>query len=107
MIAFDMGGTTAKCALIEDCRFEIQPTYFVGGYDRGFPVRTAVLDIVEVGAGGGSIAAVDDSGRLRPMQGPAPRRLPSRAGGLRARWHRADRHGRQPPPGSYRPRSLP
>ena len=65
MIAFDMGGTTAKCALIEDCRFEIQPTYFVGGYDRGFPVRTAVLDIVEVGAGGGSIAAVDDSGRLR------------------------------------------
>ena len=65
MIAFDMGGTTAKCALVEDGRFEVQPTYYVGGYDKGFPIRTPVLDIVEVGAGGGSIAAVDTNGRLQ------------------------------------------
>lgn len=63
LIAFDMGGTTAKCALVEHGRFEVQPTYYVGGYDYGFPLRTPVLDIVEVGTGGGSIAHVVD-GRL-------------------------------------------
>jgi N-methylhydantoinase A len=56
VIAFDMGGTTAKCTLTEDGRFDVLGTYWVGGYERGFPIRTAVLDIVEVGAGGGSIA---------------------------------------------------
>jgi N-methylhydantoinase A len=65
LIAFDMGGTTAKCALVEDGRFEVQPTYYVGGYDKGFPIRTPVLDIVEVGAGGGSIAWIDAQGRLQ------------------------------------------
>lgn len=65
MIAFDMGGTTAKCALVEDGVFAVQPTYWVGGYARGFPIRSPVLDIVEVGAGGGSIAWVDPQGRLR------------------------------------------
>ncbi len=64
MIAFDMGGTTAKCALIEDGSFEIQSIYYVGGYDHGFPLKTPVLDIVEVGAGGGSIASVDALGSL-------------------------------------------
>ncbi len=64
VIAFDMGGTTAKCALIQDGQFDVQPIYYVGGYERGFPLKTAVLDIVEVGAGGGSIAAVDPHGRL-------------------------------------------
>ena len=38
--------------------------YFVGGYDTGFPIRNSVVDIVEVGAGGGSIAWVDANGRL-------------------------------------------
>ena len=64
LIAFDMGGTTAKCALVLDGKFEVQPVYYVGGYDRGFPLRTPVLDIVEVGAGGGSIAWLDASGAL-------------------------------------------
>ena len=64
VIAFDMGGTTAKCALLEDFRFDIQATYDVGGYDYGFPVRTPVLDITEVGTGGGSIASIDASGAL-------------------------------------------
>lgn len=64
LIAFDMGGTTAKCTEIVDLRFEIQATYYVGGYERGFPIRTPVLDIAEVGTGGGSIAYVDEAGQL-------------------------------------------
>ena len=64
VIAFDMGGTTAKCAVIENGRFEVKSPYYVGGIERGFPVRGAVLDIVEVGAGGGSIAWLDEQGRL-------------------------------------------
>ncbi len=65
VVAFDMGGTTAKCALVEDGGFSVLSTYWVGGYARGFPIRSPVLDIVEVGAGGGSIAWVDPQGRLR------------------------------------------
>ena len=64
-IAFDMGGTTAKCAVVENGRFDVKSPYYVGGMERGFPVRGAVLDIVEVGAGGGSIAWLDDQKRLR------------------------------------------
>ncbi|MBR1172743.1 hydantoinase/oxoprolinase family protein [Bradyrhizobium sp. KB893862 SZCCT0404] len=65
VVAFDMGGTTAKCALVEDGRFDVISTYWVGGYERGFPIRTPVLDIVEVGAGGGSVAWVDENKRMR------------------------------------------
>ena len=64
LIAFDMGGTTAKCAVIRDGAFSLHSPYFVGGYDTGFPIRSSVVDIVEVGAGGGSIAWIDDAGRL-------------------------------------------
>jgi N-methylhydantoinase A len=64
IIAFDMGGTTAKCAVVENGRFEVKSPYYVGGYERGFPVRGAVVDIVEVGAGGGSIASLDGLERL-------------------------------------------
>jgi len=63
-IAFDMGGTTAKCALVQDGRFDVKSAYYVGGYQRGFPIRGSVLDIVEVGAGGGSIAWLDDESQL-------------------------------------------
>ena len=65
MIALDVGGTTAKCALVENGEFDVQATYYIGGYERGFPIRTPVLDIVEVGAGGGSIAWLDGSSRLQ------------------------------------------
>ncbi len=64
LIAFDMGGTTAKCAVIQGGAFGLSSPYFVGGYDTGFPIRGSVVDIVEVGAGGGSIAWVDDGRRL-------------------------------------------
>ncbi len=63
-IAFDMGGTTAKLTLIDDYtpqqsrHFEIARAYrFVRG--SGIPVRIPVIDMVEIGAGGGSIARVD------------------------------------------------
>lgn len=64
VLAFDMGGTTAKCALVEKGQFDVKPVYYVGGYDHGFPVRGAVIDIVEVSAGGGSIAWLDEARRL-------------------------------------------
>ena len=63
-VAFDMGGTTAKCAVLENGRFEVKSPYYVGGYERGFPVRGGVLDIVEVGAGGGSVAWQDKYGGM-------------------------------------------
>ena len=65
LVAFDMGGTTAKAVLIEDGEAVVSPLYWVGGYDRGYPVQAAVLDIVEVGAGGGSIAGVNELGALQ------------------------------------------
>lgn len=65
VIAFDMGGTTAKCTLVEDGRFDVLGTYWVDGYQTGFPIRASVVDIVEVGAGGGSIAWLDQNGRMR------------------------------------------
>src|SRR6202021_1839244 len=59
VIAFDMGGTTAKCALVEDGRFAVETVYYAAGYKYGFPVKSPVIDIVEVGSGGGSIAWLD------------------------------------------------
>jgi len=64
IIAFDMGGTTAKCALVRDGKFEVESTYHAGGYGRGIPIRVPVIDIVEVGAGGGSIASLDEQHQL-------------------------------------------
>jgi N-methylhydantoinase A len=65
LIAYDMDGTTAKCALIGDGRFETRSPYYVGGAAFGFPIRSSVIDIVEVGAGGGSVAHLDDFANLR------------------------------------------
>jgi N-methylhydantoinase A len=64
VIAFDMGGTTAKCALIENGRFSIDSIYYAGGYVKGFPIKSSVINIVEVGSGGGSIAWLDPQKRL-------------------------------------------
>jgi N-methylhydantoinase A len=63
-ISFDMGGTTAKAAVIEDGVSRMAADYFVGGYNEGLPLRIPVVDIHEVGTGGGSIARVDPSGLL-------------------------------------------
>ena len=75
VISFDMGGTTAKASLIRDGQPNITKDYSVGGAAQsgagafggasGYPIRTPVVDLVEIGAGGGSIAWVDSGGALR------------------------------------------
>ena len=69
-----MGGTTAKVGLIQDGQPSVTKNYNVGGHAgagiggmslSGYPVRTPVVDLVEIGAGGGSIAWVDSGGLLR------------------------------------------
>jgi N-methylhydantoinase A len=64
-VAFDMGGTTAKAALIEDGSPVMSEGYFVGDEMSGHPVMLPVVDVIEVGAGGGSIAHLDEVGSLR------------------------------------------
>src|SRR5258706_11201403 len=75
-IAFDMGGTTAKVSLVQDNEPDIAQGYFIGGAARGHPVMYPVVDIVEVGAGGGSIARIDQGGALKggPRSGGGPPR---------------------------------
>ena len=65
VIAFDMGGTTAKTSLIRSSQVSVAQGYHVGGYASGHPVMFPVVDIVEVGAGGGSIAWIDEIGALK------------------------------------------
>lgn len=65
VISFDMGGTTAKASLIRDSRATMAEGYYVGGYAKGDAVMAPVVDVVEVGAGGGSIAWIDDVGALK------------------------------------------
>ncbi len=65
VISFDMGGTTAKASLIRDGEPTMAPGYYVGGYASGHPVMVPMIDVVEVGAGGGSIAWLDDIGALK------------------------------------------
>lgn len=69
VLSFDVGGTTAKLCLIDYARpqtsrqFEIaRAARFIKG--SGMPVRIPVIEMIEIGAGGGSIAAVDRLGRL-------------------------------------------
>ena len=69
VLSFDVGGTTAKLCLIDNARpqtsrqFEIaRAARFIKG--SGMPVRIPVIEMIEIGAGGGSIAAVDRLGRL-------------------------------------------
>src|SRR5215470_13286768 len=65
VISFDMGGTTAKASLVRDGEATLAPGYYVGGYASGHPVMLPMIDVVEVGAGGGSIAWRDDIGALK------------------------------------------
>ena len=69
VLSFDMGGTTAKICLIDDGKpqssrsFEVARVYrFMKG--SGLPLRIPVIEMVEIGAGGGSIAHVDGLGRI-------------------------------------------
>ena len=74
VISFDMGGTTAKAGLVEDGNPRVTKDFEVGGTagttnhgarGSGYPIRTPVIDLVEIGAGGGSIAWIDSGGILR------------------------------------------
>ena len=61
VITFDMGGTSTDVSLVDDGQPEISPQTKIDG----LPVRSPVIDIATVGAGGGSIAWVDDGGLMR------------------------------------------
>jgi N-methylhydantoinase A len=66
VLALDIGGTTAKCSLIENGQVSIMTDYWIER-DRtsaGYPIMVPVVDLVEIGNGGGSIAWVDDFGKL-------------------------------------------
>ena len=67
ILAIDIGGTTAKCSLIEGGAVRIKTDYWIGRTHKssGYPVMVPVVDLVEIGNGGGSIAWVDDFGKLR------------------------------------------
>ncbi len=60
LISFDMGGTTAKCAIVEKGLVQTTDEYHVDGH----PLRIPVIDITEVSAGGGTIAWIDAGGAL-------------------------------------------
>lgn len=73
VISFDMGGTTAKTGVVRGGKPDIAHDFYVGGTSSsggarrsqaGFPLKIPVVDMAEVGAGGGSIAAVDAGGGL-------------------------------------------
>src|SRR5262249_44312567 len=72
-IGFDMGGTTAKTTLITSGVAPIEEGYVIGDEFTGQPMQLPVVDIVEVGAGGGSLAWCDDGGALHvgPMSAGA------------------------------------
>jgi N-methylhydantoinase A len=84
VISFDMGGTTAKASLVKDGEPTLAPGYYVGGYASGHPVMLPMIDVVEVGAGGGSIAWLDEIGALKvgpTSAGAAPGPICYRGGG--------------------------
>jgi N-methylhydantoinase A len=66
VIALDIGGTTAKCGLISDGQIKINTDYMIGQSQTsaGYPVMVPVVDLVEIGNGGGSIAWVDEFQKL-------------------------------------------
>ncbi|WP_377190585.1 hydantoinase/oxoprolinase family protein [Ruegeria meonggei] len=70
VLSFDMGGTTAKLCLIDDFRPQTARKFEISRAERfikgsGMPVRIPVIEMIEIGAGGGSIASVDRLGRIQ------------------------------------------
>ncbi|RUR32704.1 hydantoinase/oxoprolinase family protein [Vreelandella nanhaiensis] len=70
VVSFDMGGTTAKVCLINDMKPKTSRTFEVARSYRfkkgsGMPISIPVIEMVEIGAGGGSIASVDDLKQIR------------------------------------------
>ena len=70
VLSFDMGGTTAKVCLIDSYHPQASRTFEVARVGRfkkgsGLPIKAPVIDMIEIGAGGGSVASVDEVGLLR------------------------------------------
>lgn len=67
ILYLDVGGTTAKCSLVRSGRPVLRPDYKLewSRINQGYPLQVPVVDIVEIGAGGGSIARIDDNGGLK------------------------------------------
>jgi N-methylhydantoinase A len=70
LIAFDMGGTTAKVGVVRGGQPRLGNEFladrFVDGVDRGgYPIKSPAVDVIEIGAGGGSIARVDAMGVMK------------------------------------------
>jgi N-methylhydantoinase A len=67
LITLDIGGTTAKCALQDDGLVKVTTDYRIerDQHHAGYPIKVPVVDIVEIGAGGGSIAWIDEGGALK------------------------------------------
>lgn len=88
-IAIDIGGTTAKCGLIINGEVKLNTNYRVerSAISAGYPVMVPVVDLVEIGNGGGSIAWVDEFDRLHvgpQSAGAAPGPVAYGAGGTQA-----------------------
>ena len=66
LIAFDIGGTTAKCSLIHEGVIKTTSRYMIERNDNsaGYPIMAPVIDLVEIGNGGGSIAWIDEDTKL-------------------------------------------
>lgn len=67
IIAFDVGGTTAKCSLVDNGEIKVDSDYYIEKNDKnaGYPIKVPVVDIIEIGNGGGSIASIDKAGALK------------------------------------------
>jgi N-methylhydantoinase A len=70
LLSFDMGGTTAKCCLIDDGRPSVSAEFEVNRVYRfkkgsGLPIQVPVIEMIEIGAGGGSMARIDTLGLLK------------------------------------------
>jgi N-methylhydantoinase A len=70
VISFDMGGTTAKLCLIEHGRPHVKHDFEAGRLERfkagsGLPLKVSVIDMIEIGSGGGSIARIDALGLMK------------------------------------------
>ena len=100
IIATDVGGTTFKVGLLADGAWQVARETIINQYSLIVPM----IDLVSIGAGGGSIAWAD-AGRLRI--GPRSAGSSPRAGLLRLGRHRADRDRRRPGAGFPRRRQLP
>ena len=96
-IGFDMGGTSTDISLVYEGEARTTNEWSV---QYGYPIRFPSIEVLTIGAGGGSLAWIDDAGSLR--NGPQSAGADPGAGVLRAGRHRAHQHRREPGAGPSR-----